>query len=344
MIRWSWKREASKSAGLHYPESNIVMKALYQDAGIRNTNELVVCEQIHTSDYHCDSHFHEEIEIMLVLSGGVHRTVGDAFTALEPGSLMIIGPNLPHQFSNRSPDGTPNSLMQAVSIKFNPALLGSWLQFTDAMQLHTFFRNAVYGLDVQGATRQKISEKVPNLLQTQALQRIILLLDILNDLSSNPQDLTPIASPGCALEAPAPVHQRLQRLTRYIKKHLSEPLYLKDAAQHIGMSPVTLSRFLRTHLRKTFPTYLNELRIARVCRLLRETDHSVSEIAAVCGFESMANFERQFRKLLHCSPKAYRRRIHSEINCKLPQPQQQVSARPAKSKLSYLPTKRIRAA
>lgn len=326
------------------------MKALYQDAGTRSTNELVVCEHIHTSDYHCESHFHEEIEIMLVLSEGVHRSIGDTFCTLEPGSLMIIGPNLPHQFSNRSQDGSHASLMQAVSIKFNPALLGSWMQFTDAMQLLTLFRNTVYGLDVKGGIRQIVAEKIPNLLETQALQRIILLLDILNDLSNHPQDLVPVASPGCALEAPTPVHQRLQRLTRYIKKHLSEPLYLKDAAQHIGMSPVTLSRFLRAHLRKTFPTYLNELRIARVCRLLRETDHSVSEIAALCGFESMANFERQFRKLLHCSPKAYRRRVHSEINsaCKLPQQQQQAAAlgqsRQHQPKFSFLPSKRVRAA
>ena len=55
------------------------------------------------------------------------------------------------------------------------------------------------------------------------------------------------------------------------------------------------------------------MRVARVCRLLAETDGTVTEIALACGFDSMANFEKQFRALKGCSPKSYRLRALGNI-------------------------------
>ena len=75
------------------------------------------------------------------------------------------------------------------------------------------------------------------------------------------------------------------------------------------MSEITFSRYFRSRTGKTFPTYLNEIRISRVCRLLAETDKPVGEIAWDCGFDSIANFQRQFKRIQGCTPKAYRSRI-----------------------------------
>ena len=60
---------------------------------------------------------------------------------------------------------------------------------------------------------------------------------------------------------------------------------------------------------RTVPQYVNELRIARACLLLAETDLTVSQIAMDCGFVSPAHFQRQFREHQHCVPLAYRSRI-----------------------------------
>ncbi|WP_166442904.1 AraC family transcriptional regulator [Phragmitibacter flavus] len=293
------------------------MKALYQGLDPRTSTEVVMCEHIHGNDFDCPWHFHEEMEIMLVISGGTQRCIGDNFSPLTPGDLVVVGPNLLHGYSNEYPEGQPRKPVEAISVKFNPSLLGSWLQMSDVMQLQNFFRQAANGIQVRGSTRKRVAERMPLLLKTQGLQRLILLLEILNELSTS-NDLSQIASAGFSLESPPVDHGRLSRITRFIKKRIGEPLYLKDVAKHVGMSPVTLSRYLRSHLRKTFPTYLNELRIARVCRLLKETDATVSEIAVHCGFDSMANFERQFRKLQGCSPKVYRQRSHRVSSPVLP--------------------------
>lgn len=53
--------------------------------------------------------------------------------------------------------------------------------------------------------------------------------------------------------------------------------------------------------------YLAQLRINAACRMLTDTAVSVSDIAYSCGYNNLSNFNRQFRKLVGCSPREYRK-------------------------------------
>ena len=75
------------------------------------------------------------------------------------------------------------------------------------------------------------------------------------------------------------------------------------------MSEGAFSRFFRFHLGMTFPAFVNDLRIGRACRLLGETEMSVTEIALSCGYRNLSNFNCQFRRLKNISPREFRRRM-----------------------------------
>ena len=47
--------------------------------------------------------------------------------------------------------------------------------------------------------------------------------------------------------------------------------------------------------------------MAKAAVFLKETDRSVTGIAADCGFESPSNFSRTFRKYYDATPLEYRR-------------------------------------
>lgn len=78
------------------------------------------------------------------------------------------------------------------------------------------------------------------------------------------------------------------------------------------------SRFslTREHLCRTFTAaygvspihFLNECRHAHACRLLTETDKTVTEIAAATGYSSIHYFSRAFSSAAGISPYEYRRR------------------------------------
>ena len=73
-----------------------------------------------------------------------------------------------------------------------------------------------------------------------------------------------------------------------------------------GLGESGFSRLFKKGTGRTVPQYLNEVRIARACRLLAETDQTVYQIASACGYPSLANFQRQFTKCQGRAPLAYR--------------------------------------
>jgi AraC-like DNA-binding protein len=58
--------------------------------------------------------------------------------------------------------------------------------------------------------------------------------------------------------------------------------------------------------RKNVSQYINDHRIAEACRLLRETDISVTSAMFEAGFQTKSNFNREFRRVTSLSPAAWR--------------------------------------
>lgn len=87
--------------------------------------------------------------------------------------------------------------------------------------------------------------------------------------------------------------------------------YVPDGAGEIAKN-LNLSVSYLQHLYKdTFGTTISEDlivgRIRHAAALLRETDKPVTEISALCGYENLEHFSRQFKKIQGCSPQNYRK-------------------------------------
>jgi AraC-like DNA-binding protein len=54
--------------------------------------------------------------------------------------------------------------------------------------------------------------------------------------------------------------------------------------------------------RKNVSQYTNDFRIAEACRLLRETDMSVTAAMFESGFQTKSNFNREFRRVTFPQP------------------------------------------
>ena len=285
-----------------------ILKPIREQLPPASATEVVACERVRGRDFGCQWHFHPEMEITLVLSGGSNRWVGDKISPLEPGDLTFLGSNLPHDFRNDAVPGKRPKPVNAITVQFHPAFLGgSWLEHAEMTSIQRLFQRASNGLQVTGQTRDRVEAMIVKLLGTRGVRRLILLLEIFGEMSES-RELLRISSPGFAPEVHVSDSQQMALVSAFIQENIEKPIYLAEVARHLGMTDVTFSRYFRSRTGKTFPNYLNELRVARVCRLLAETDHTVSEIAWSCGFDSMANFQKQFGRIQGCTPKEYRRR------------------------------------
>ena len=78
-----------------------------------------------------------------------------------------------------------------------------------------------------------------------------------------------------------------------------------DAAAFMGLSEPYFSRFFRKISGMTFSRYLNTVRLEHAIRMLQEHPRrlSVTEIASLCGFETIRHFNRVFRDITGMSPR-----------------------------------------
>ncbi len=106
--------------------------------------------------------------------------------------------------------------------------------------------------------------------------------------------------------APAKMRKLAASVAR-MHDEFAAPLTTAQLAQQAGLS---ISQFER-NFRKAFGTsphqYLVGIRVEYACRLLIETDDTVTAVAQRCGFYDHAHFARAFATVMGTSPSGYRR-------------------------------------
>ena len=71
----------------------------------------------------------------------------------------------------------------------------------------------------------------------------------------------------------------VEKAMNYIETNYSYPITVEDIAHYVGISRSHLFRSFQNYMSRSPKDYLSGYRIRQACRLLRETDLSVSTIA-----------------------------------------------------------------
>lgn len=107
--------------------------------------------------------------------------------------------------------------------------------------------------------------------------------------------------------SPAPLtDRRLARAREYLSAHFREPVSLDDVAAEAGVSKFHFVRLFRAATGQAPHAYLVRLRLQCARRLLRDSELTVAEVAASCGYASAAHFGRAFARETGQTPTAYR--------------------------------------
>lgn len=256
------------------------------------------------------SHHHPSYELNFVLKGEGTRYVGDHQEDFETGDLILLGPDIPHTWVNKKSksSGYSSLVMQwekdfidkmcQVTPEFNP--IGKLLNLSS--------KGVVLGKE-QG---KEIGSRKTDLLNLPPFEKVILLLQILNDFSKS-DEYTFLSKEGFAPKKSIP-NSRLEKVHCFVEENYSEKITLKMVASLVNMSTGAFSRFFSQHFRKPFFTYLNEFRIQKSYRFLEESDMRINEIGYACGYDCLQFFYRQFMKYTRCAPQEYRRKFLAEEN------------------------------
>ena len=100
--------------------------------------------------------------------------------------------------------------------------------------------------------------------------------------------------------------RRISDALRRIEAQAEEPLALGALARDAAMSPYHFLRTFRRVVGMTPHQYLLRTRLNRAAVRLRTSGEAISAIAFDAGFGDLSTFNRRFRRLMGCSPGAYR--------------------------------------
>ena len=92
-----------------------------------------------------------------------------------------------------------------------------------------------------------------------------------------------------------------------IKENISNPEFsVEDIAAHFGLSRIHVNRKFKAACNLSPSAVIKNERMKIASDLLNAGEHSVAEIATMCGFSSQAYFSSAFKAFFGVSPTSYK--------------------------------------
>ncbi|MEM1211100.1 MAG: AraC family transcriptional regulator [Planctomycetota bacterium] len=251
-------------------------------------------------------HWHPEAELTLIVQGRGQRYVGASVQPFEPGDFVLVGGGVPHAWGMAD----ASEPLESWVAHFDSEGLRREVMTHEAFSgVRALLREAEHGLLIGEPTWQRreqarLVRAMQSMHEADRLRRMLGLLELLAELSETPkQALDPSGFTSLTRRRDT---TRLDPVWGLIAEQWDQPITLDEAAGAAHLTPSAFARLFKRTMGKTFVQYLHELRIAHACQALTGTDHAVTRIAADSGFANLSNFNRVFRRLQGCSPRAFR--------------------------------------
>ncbi|MFC3324583.1 helix-turn-helix domain-containing protein [Mesorhizobium cantuariense] len=113
---------------------------------------------------------------------------------------------------------------------------------------------------------------------------------------------------------------RVNELMREKGLYRDANLNLNRLARRAAIPARQISAAINRATARNVSQYVNGYRITEACRLLSETDQSVTEIMLAVGFQTKSNFNREFRRVTDMTPLAWRERNAPDVAPSLANP------------------------
>ncbi|QVY65606.1 AraC family transcriptional regulator [Polaribacter sp. Q13] len=147
---------------------------------------------------------------------------------------------------------------------------------------------------------------LPSLPKT---EQYIKLLEVLYQLSLVKEKDRLVLSSSNMRQSTKESPERIDTVLRYISDNYFSKMNLSDVADVACMTTNSFCRFFKKTTNKSFTQFLNEIRIRNASRILIQQKTPISEVCYSVGFNSITNFNKQFKLLVGSTPKKFREDI-----------------------------------
>ncbi|WJS95850.1 AraC family transcriptional regulator [Flavobacterium johnsoniae] len=253
-------------------------------------------------------HSHPELELVYVKESFGKRIIGNSVMQFEPGDMVFLGSDIPHVWLNDEKyyQGIEDLKANSIVVYFHKDIFGpTFYELKETQKINELFFQAGKGISIIGKTNKQIAKKLEKLVAKKDFEVIVGLFEILSILSES-QDKIYINDEIYSLMQKDSKEDRLSEVFQYVNKNYKKNISLEEIAAVANMTRTSFCRMFRAKTKKNFVDYLHEIRISNACKLLLETDKSMSEIAYECGYKTASNFNKLFKKVKGITPSDFK--------------------------------------
>ena len=247
-------------------------------------------------------HWHNEIEITLVLQGSVDIRVGNKTYLLKEDDLVVINNNAIHNTTKTKEDNI------LLVLKVDPEYYSKYYSGLNNIEF-----------DCKSFDREEEDQERFHILRHHLAKLVwefnkkkeafklmvgsemhLLLAHLVNNFKVISDEKKRISSTDKDME-------RMQRIMFYIDENIDKGVSLQGIADREHLNTYYLSHFIKRMLGISFQEYLNYIRLDKSLKLLSTTNKTITEISYESGFPSTKSLNRIFRREFDCSPSEYRK-------------------------------------
>lgn len=263
------------------------------------------------------AHSHPYYHMFYIKTGICNFVVDGQEHVLHEGQTLLVPRQVEHAFSNKQ-----ETTMEYLEIKFTLPQDIMDAQFLSAQPMIT--DNPLSGMLFQQILKEYSDLK--GLADKSAASYLDSILQILTEKNrySKQRQFRFIDASG--------YNPLSQSIVRYLEKHFAEDLTLDKLAEALGYNKSYLCVAFKKDTNTTILDFLNMIRIRKAAELIVYSDHSLTQVADMCGFASDSHFNRVFVKYVGTTPGHCRRAYPVNI---LFEPKNVVAAEDRPSRFMY---------
>ena len=284
------------------------MKPLLEKS-IESLNQSYLVKKLQEPFFDPNWHFHPHYQLFTVIKGTGTRFIGDDIRHFEEGDTVFLGPNMPHLWrSDRNYFEKESQLQtEGIVVYFKEDFLGNdFFEKPEMFDIKSFLKNSERGLDLTGTLGTEMVRDLNELLGLTGFEGISKLLNILHKLSVT-NDYQYISSSNYTNTHKISETERMRIVHEYVLKHFKENINLSTVASLSNMTEAAFCRYFKSRTNKTFSDFVKEIRIGNACKILQDENKSISQTCYESGYNTVSNFNNQFKSLKGVSPLQYQK-------------------------------------
>lgn len=254
-------------------------------------------------NYTAESHWHDDIEFILILSGEMLYNINGEVVLLQEGEGIFINARQLHfGYSDSKKECIficlllhPMLLCSSKSVEqnfINPIILNEHIPF------YHFQKTSAWENDILSCIRCIYDIRNDKIAELKIHKTF---LNIWIDLCEN------IVTIQKSNNFKNNNLSTLKNMISFINQNYKEKISLEDIASSGNVGKTACCSIFKKYINKTPIEYVTEFRLRKSLELLSNTDMTVLEISYEVGFSGASYFSETFRKFYDCTPNGYRK-------------------------------------